>query len=129
PPEVRNKRQTVHVNVLRVHELEQACAAMGSAKPTLFHAAPRCLGDTVSVEDFIDHDCASVNAFGQPPAPRDVVGPNTRCQSVSTVVGEAHRIVLRLEGHDWEYRPKSFFTHHFHVVTHVGQNCRLKERT
>src|ERR1043166_716301 len=55
PPKVWNEWQAIDVNVLRVHQFEQARASMRATETALLYATPRRLRDAVRVQYFIDH--------------------------------------------------------------------------
>ena len=52
------------MNVLRIHQFEQAGAAMRAAETAVLYAAPGRLRDGVRVENFIDSNRPGVNPFG-----------------------------------------------------------------
>ena len=76
PPKVRQKRQTIDVNMLRLNQLEQTHAAVSPAVAAVFDATPRCLRDAVSVDDFVDHHRSRFNAFRKASSSGDVPGPD-----------------------------------------------------
>src|ERR1043166_1641810 len=105
------------MNMLRPDQFHQAGLPMRAAEATLFHPAPGRLSNCVSVEDFIDCYRAGLNLSRELLAPRYVVCPDAGRQAEVAVIRQTNRLVICLEGHDWQHRPKGLFAHDIHLMS------------
>jgi len=54
----------------------------------------------------VDPDKAAVHPRGQTVRPAEVVGPNSRSQAITRLVGNAHRVLFVVEVDNREHRPE-----------------------
>ena len=86
PPRVRQNRDFIDVNVLRLNEFHQAFDAVRSAATGIFEAAPRRLPDAVRVENLVDANCSGFDFFGDSSALCEIARPDARRQTEFRVV-------------------------------------------
>src|SRR5262245_51833424 len=104
PPQLRGTRGVAR-DVLQLHHLAQAGAAVRAPDPALLEPAPR-RGRLAEARDaVVDADRARVQLLLEPPRGVRVAGPAARGEAVLAVVREADRLVEARHGHDRQHGP------------------------
>ena len=121
PPDFFHSRQPVGIEIFYPHHFFQAKASVRAADATCLDPSVGSFADAEAGDYVVHHHGSGLNSSRHRFSAGAISGPDAGGQTIFRIVGQPDRLVLAVERHYGQHRPKGFFAHNAHFVIDFPQ--------